>query len=320
MKAAIYTSYGPPEVLRVQDIEKPVISREDVLIKIFAATVNRTDCGYRSAQYVVSRLFTGLLKPKRPVAGSEFAGEIVEVGKDVSDFKVGDGVFGFDDVNGSAHAEYMKIRQSGPLAKMPKQKDFYTMAAAGEGATYAYNVIQAKGISKGQKVMVYGATGAIGSAAVQILKYKGVQVTAVCGTKHTKLVKSLGADRVVDYETNDFTKDDERYDLVFDAVGKSSYGACKKLLNKNGAYYSTELGFLGQNIFLALWFAVIGSKKVIFPIPKINKEIIEAIATMVEKDKFTPLIDRQYELDQIVEAAKYVETGQKIGNVVIRVR
>jgi NADPH:quinone reductase-like Zn-dependent oxidoreductase len=317
MKAAVYTHYGPPEVLQLQDVAQPVPKANEVLVRVHATTINRTDCGLRSANYFVSRFFTGLVNPKRPVGGSEFAGEVVDVGADVTAFKPGDKVFGFDDVRGGAHAEYMTERANGPVANMPKGYTYQQMAPAAEGATYALNVLQAAGVKTGQSVLVYGATGAIGSAAVQILKSMGANVTAVCGTQHVALVSSLGADKVVDYQTTDFTDTIETYDLVFDAVGKSSYGVCKKLLKPRGSYCSTELGTGGQNIFLAMWFAFTRSRKVIFPIPKINKEKIEHVKQLVESGAYKPLVDRTYPLQDIVEAATYVETGQKVGNVVV---
>ncbi len=319
MKAVTYTSYGPAEVLQITDIEKPKPQAGEVLINVYYSTVNRTDCGYRSAQYFVSRIVTGLLKPKYPVSGSEFAGEIVEVGESVTEYNVGDKVFGFDDVRGGAHAEFVAKPVDGPFALIPDGYDYAEVAAAGEGATYALSVINAVGITKGQNVMVYGASGAIGSAALQILKHLGAEVTAVCGTKNVDVVRSLNPDRVISYETEDFTKDTEIYDFVFDAVGKSSYGVCKKLLTPHGTYYSSELGKGAQNPLLALWFGLTGSRRVIFPIPKINKENIEYLKTLIEAGDYLPLIDRTYRMDEIVEATRYVESGQKVGNVLIKI-
>lgn len=319
MKAAIYTKYGPPDVIQIVDIEKPTPKDMEVLIKIYKTTVNRTDCGFRRANYFVSRFVTGLFRPKQQVMGSEFVGEVVALGSGVTEFVVGDVVFGFDDVHGAAHAEYMVMRSSGPIAKLPKNVNYKKVFPAAEGATYALNVIEAAGIKSGQKALVYGASGAIGSAAVQILKYRGVEVAAVCGTNAVKLVKNLSANIVVDYQKDDFTKTNERYDLIIDAVGKSSYKVCKPLLNSGGTYVSSELGSGGQNPLLALLFAITGSKKVIFPIPKINKEKIEYIQGMFESSAYKPLIDKEYSLDQIVEASRYVESGQKVGNVVIKV-
>ena len=319
MKAVIYTKYGPPEVLHIVDIEQPTPKSDEVLIKVHASTLNRTDCGFRSANYFVSRFVTGLVKPKRVISGSEFAGKIVAVGADVTTYKVGDDVFGFDDVGGGAHAEYVVKPADGPLAVMPTGYTYEALAPAAEGATYALNVINAAGVSKGQKVLVYGASGAIGSAAVQILKHLGAEVTAVCGTKSIKRVQSLGADQVIDYQTQDFTDTRDTYSLVLDAVGKSSYGVCKKLLTPDGSYCSSELGVGGQIPLLAIWFGMTGSRKVLFPIPKINKANTDYIKRLIELGAYTPLIDRVFAMDDIVEAAKYVESGQKVGNVVITI-
>jgi NADPH:quinone reductase-like Zn-dependent oxidoreductase len=319
MKAVVYTRYGPPEVLQIRDVAKPVPAATEILIQVYAATVNRTDCGYRSAKYFVSRFFTGLVKPKRAVAGSEFAGKVVGIGANVTDLKVGDRVFGFDDLRGAAHAEYMTEAASGPFTTIPDGCSYEQVAPAAEGATYAINVIRAVRIRKGQRALVYGASGAIGSAAVQILRHLGVSITAVCDTNSVALVEKLGADRVISFETEDFTQLPERFDFIFDAVGKSSYGTCTKLLAPHGTYYSTELGRGFQNPLLAIWFTITRSRRVIFPIPKIDKEKIEYIKQLLESGEYTPVIDRTYPLDEIVEAVRYVETGQKIGNVVLRV-
>ena len=272
MKAVIYTKYGPPEVLQIKEVTKPTPKNGEVLIRVYATTVNRTDCGYRSAKYFVSRLFTGLKNPKRTISGTEFAGKVVDIGKNVGNFVVGDDVFGFEDIRSGAHAEYMVEAANGAVAKMPIGFSYQEVAPAAEGATYALNVIRAASVKKDQKVLVYGASGAIGSAAVQILKHLETEVTAVCGTKNIELVQLLGADKTISFEKEDFTQIGDKFDFIFDAVGKSSYGACKKLLGLKGKYYSSELGVGWQNPLLAIWFAVTGSRRVIFPIPKINQE------------------------------------------------
>lgn len=319
MKAVVFSQYGPPEVLSIKEVPKPAAGNGEVLVRIHATTVNRTDTGLRSAKYFVSRIFTGLTRPSNPIAGSEFAGKIVEIGANVTDYTVGDDVFGFEDVRAGAHAQYMVVAADGSMAKMPKGYTYQQLAPAGEGATYALNIIQAASLKKGQKVLVYGASGAIGSAAVQILKHQGLSVTAVCGTSNLKLIKSLGADSVISYETEDFTQLSDRFDFIFDAVGKSSYGACKHLLKPRGTYCSTELGKGGQNPLLAIWSAMSGSKRVIFPVPKINKQKMQYIQQLIAAKAYRPVIDRTYPLSKIVEAARYVETGQKTGNVVITV-
>lgn len=317
MKAIVHTKYGPPEVLQLKEVEKPTPKDNEVLIKVHAATLNRTDCGFRSAEYFISRFFSGLLKPKYQTLGCEFAGVIEEVGKGVTSFKIGDKVFGYNDSKFGAHAEYMTLAENEAITTMPGNLSFEEAVPITEGAHYALCDIRAAKVISGQNVMIYGATGAIGSAAVQLVKYFGANVTAVCNTKNVELVKTLGADVVVDYTKQDFTKTDQTFDFIFDAVGKTSFGRCKPLLKDKGVYISTELGKNAENIFLALITPLFGGKKVLFPIPSISKEDIIFLKSLVEAGKFKPIIDRRYKLEQIVEAAKYVETGQKTGNVVI---
>ncbi len=317
MKAIIHTRYGPPEVLQLAEVPNPSPKTNEVLIKVLATTVNRTDCGFRSAEYFISRFFSGLFRPKNQILGNEFAGEIETVGKDVKSFQTGDKVFGYNDITFGAHAEYMVMAEDGPIAIIPEGLSYEEAAPITEGGHYALCDIRAAKVSPGQKVLVNGATGAIGSAAVQLCRYFGAEVTAVCATPHLELVKSLGAKTVIDYTKNDFTKIDDRFDLLFDAVGKSSFGKCKPLLKKGGIYISTELGKGGQNPFLALITPLLGGKKLLFPLPTISKSDVIFLKELVEKGQFKPVIDRTYPLEQMVEATNYVETGQKTGNVVI---
>ena len=317
MRAIVNTKYGPPEVVKLKEVEKPVPKDNEVLIKVYATTVNRTDCGFRSTEYFISRFFSGLFRPKYKTLGNEFAGEIEAIGKDVTSFNIGDKVFGYNDTKFGAHAEYMTMAENEAITTMPSNLTYEEAAPITEGGHYALCDIRAAKIKDGQNVLIYGATGAIGSAAVQLVKHFGAKVTAVCNTKNVELVKSLGADLVIDYTKQDFTKIDQTFDFVFDAVGKSSFGKCKPLLNKKGIYISTELGKNSENIFLALTTPIFGNKKVLFPIPTISKEDVLFLKELVETGKYKPVIDRRYRLEQIVEAYKYVETGQKIGNVVI---
>ncbi len=319
MKAVVYTKYGPPEVAKLIDITKPNPKHYEVLIKVYASTVNRTDSGFRSAEYFVSRFWSGLLKPTHPVLGCEFAGVIEEIGKDVTTSKIGDKVFGYNDKTFGGHSEYLTIAENDAFTVLPNNLNFDEAAPITEGAHYALNNIRASNIQPGQNALVYGATGAIGSAAVQLLKYFGANVTAVCNTKNVGLVKSLGADVIFDYQTQDFTKTTTTFDFIFDAVGKSSFGTCKPLLNKKGIYISTELGKNAENIFFALFTPLFGSKKVLFPIPTINKADVIFLKELIEKGAYKPVIDRYYKLEQIIEAYKYVESGQKTGNVVIKI-
>ena len=317
MKAIIHTRYGPPEVLQLSEMPKPMPKDNEVLIKVHTTTVNRTDCGFRSAEYFISRFFSGLFRPKNQVLGNEFAGEIEAVGKDVKLFHPGDKVFGYNDITFGAHAEYMVMSEDGPITTMPANLTYEEAAPITEGGHYALVDIRAAKVGKGQKVLVNGATGAIGSAAVQLCRHFGAEVTAVCATQHLELLRSLGAKTVIDYTKEDFTKIDDRFDFIFDAVGKSSFGKCKPILKDKGIYISTELGKGGQNPFLALITPVLGGKKLLFPIPTISKEDVIFLKELVESGQFKPVIDRSYSLEQIVEATRYVETGQKIGNVVI---
>jgi len=319
MKAIVYTQYGPPETVRLTEVEKPVAKDNEVLIKVHASTVNRTDCGFRSANYFIVRLWSGLIRPKRPILGCEFAGEIEAIGKDVTSFKPGDKIFGFNDTKFGGHAEYMTMTENDSLAIMPDNISYTEAAPITEGAHYALCDIRAAKITAGQQVLINGATGAIGSAAVQIVKHLGAFVIAVCDTKNAELVKSLGADVVIDYKKEDFTKINTKFDVVFDAVGKSSFGKCRPLLKKGGIYMSTELGYMSQNPFLALITPLLGGKKLLFPMPTINKQDVEFLKELVVTGKFKPVIDRSYPLEQIVEAYRYVETGMKTGNVVISI-
>ncbi|MBK7888631.1 MAG: NAD(P)-dependent alcohol dehydrogenase [Bacteroidetes bacterium] len=317
MKAVVYKKYGPPEVAQLAEVEKPVAKANEILVKVYASTVNRTDAGFRSAEYFISRFWSGLLRPKYPILGCEFAGSIEEIGRDVSAFKKGDRVFGFNDKSFGGHGEYLTIAENDAIAHIPANLPFDEAAPITEGAHYALCSIKASKIKSGQQAMVYGATGAIGSAAVQLLKYFNVNVTAVCNTKNVALVASLGADVVIDYQTRDFTMTNKKFDFIFDAVGKSSFGQCKPLLTEKGVYISTELGKNGENVFLALTTPFMGGKRVLFPLPSMNKEIICLLKDLVEKGIYKPVIDRKYTLEQITEAYKYVESGQKTGNVVL---
>ncbi len=318
MKAIVRMSYGPPGVLQLKEVEKPVPKDNEVLIKVYAATVNRTDCGILRAKPFIIRIFTGLKKPNKQTTGTDFAGEIEAAGKDAASFNTGDKVFGFDDGGLCSHAEYLTISVDKPLAIMPDGISYEQAAASLEGAHYAYNYVKKMNIHNSTIVLVYGATGAIGSSAVQFIKYFGAYVTAVCNTKNIELVKSLGADKIIDYTKEDFTQDDQTYNYVLDAVGKSTFGKCKPLLKPGGVYMSSDLGPMAQNPLLALLAPIAGSKKVKFPIPFNIKESILFIKKIIEEGKFKAVIDRVYSLLDIVDAYKYVEMGQKTGNVIIR--
>jgi NADPH:quinone reductase-like Zn-dependent oxidoreductase len=320
VKAADCTRYGPPDVVRIAEVDKPTVSDHDVLVKVHTTTVNRTDCGFRAAKPFFIRLLTGLTRPRATILGTEFAGVVESVGRGVTSFSVGDNVFGFSEWRFGAHAEYLSMPEDGSLATMPGNVTYEEAAPSTEGAHYALSLITKAKIRSGQDVLVNGATGAIGSAAVQLLKSLGAVVTAVCATEHVELVRGLGAERVIDYTAEDFTRDAQTYDVVLDAVGKSSFGRCKRSLKPGGIYLSSDLGPLSQNPILALITPLFGRKKVMFPIPpRYDQKRVRHFKEMIESGEFKPIIDRRYRLDQIVEAYRYVESGQKIGNVVIGV-
>jgi NADPH:quinone reductase-like Zn-dependent oxidoreductase len=319
MRAAVRTRYGPPDVVRVVEVEKPAAKDNEVLVRVHATTVNRTDCGLRAAKPFIYRFFLGLRRPRLTVLGNEFAGQVEAVAAGVTSFEVGDRVFGFSGTLFGAHAEYLTMPADGMLATMPADLSYEEAAPCTEGSLYALSLIRTAKLRSGQDVLVNGGTGAIGSAAVQLLKDTGAVVTAVCGTEHMELVRSLGADRVIDYTAEDFTRDGQRYDVVLDAVGKSSFGRCRRLLKPGGLYLSTDLGPLSQNPVLALVTPLFGGRRVRFPIPRQDQGTVAYLKERIESGAFRPLIDRRYRLDQIVEAYRYVETGRKVGGVVVSV-
>jgi NADPH:quinone reductase-like Zn-dependent oxidoreductase len=319
MRAAVRTRYGPPDVVRVVEVEKPAAKDNEVLVRVHATTVNRTDCGLRAAKPFIYRFFLGLRRPRLTVLGNEFAGQVEAVGTGVRSFEVGDRVFGFNGTWFGAHAEYLTMPEDGLLATMPADLSYEEAAPSTEGSIYALSLIRTAKLQRGQGVLVNGATGAIGSAAVQLLRDMGAVVTAVCGAEHMELVRGLGADRVIDYTAEDFTRDERRYDVVMDAVGKSSFGRCRRLLKPGGLYLSTDLGPLSQNPVLALVTPLFGGRKVRFPIPRQDQGTITYLKERIESGAFKPLIDQRYRLDQIVEAYRYVETGRKVGSVVITI-
>ncbi|MGH2692239.1 MAG: NAD(P)-dependent alcohol dehydrogenase [Actinomycetota bacterium] len=321
MRAVVYDRYGPPEVLRLEEVPSPVPKADEVLIKVHAAAVNRTDTGLRSAEYWISRFLTGLIRPKRKlrIPGTELAGEVIEVGSAVTEFKVGDHVFGVSAKTAGAHAEFVCMPESGPLAHKPVGMTFEEAAAVADGVILALSVLRPADLQTRRKVLVYGASGSIGTAGVQLAKHLGADVTAVTNARNVELVASLGPDRVVDYEQEDFTKSGKTYDFIFDAVGKLSFKQVKGSLNRGGAYVSTELGPYQQNPFLALWTRWIGDKKVLFPIPRYTKKDVLFLKELIEAGKYRAVIDRSYPLEDVIEANRYVETGQKTGNVVLTV-
>jgi NADPH:quinone reductase-like Zn-dependent oxidoreductase len=315
VRAVVHDRYGPPEVLRVEEVERPVPRDDQVLVRVHATTVTRTDCGWRAADPFFSRGFTGLRRPKQKTLGMELAGVVEAVGDGVTEFEVGDEVFG---VTGSgANAEYVCVRASAGLSHKPKSMTFEEAAAVCDGATIALTGLRKAGLREGQRILIYGASGSIGTAAVQLAKHFGAHVTAVCNTENVELVRSLGADRVIDYRRQDFTKDGETYDVVFDAVGKHSFRRSRRSLKPGGVFVETDLGFMWHVPPLALLTRLTRGKRVTLPIPKYSKENVLFLKELVEAGKYTAVIDRRYPLEDVVEATRYVETGQKTGNVVL---
>jgi NADPH:quinone reductase-like Zn-dependent oxidoreductase len=312
VRAVVHDRYGPPEVLRVEDVEKPVPKDDEVLVRVRATTVNRTDCGLRAAKPFVSRFFTGLRRPKNRTRGIEFAGVVEAVGPAVTGFAAGDEVFG---VKGSgAHAEYIAARESATIAHKPSGMSFEEAAAIPDGAALALACYRKAGLEQGQKLLVYGATGSVGTAGVQLARHFGADVTAVGNTQNLELVRSLGADRVIDYTQEDFTENGETYDVVFDAVGKLTFARARGSVKPGGVFVGTD-GFL--NLFLALPTRWIGSRRVALGITKYSKQDLLLLKQLVEAGEYRAVIDRRYPLEDVVEATRYVETGQKTGNVVL---
>lgn len=318
IKAAIRRKYCTPSQIKVEEIAKPTPQENELLIKVFATTVNRTDCANLTAKPFIMRFVLGFLKPRQIVLGTDFSGEVVAKGNAVKAFDIGDKVFSFIDTGVASQAEYMVVSEQN-VFKIPEHVDFKKAAASMEGAHYAYTFIHKVTIKSGQNIFINGATGAIGSALIQFVKQYDVRITATCDTKNKELIKQLGADIIYDYTKEDFTTDKTKYDFIFDAVGKSTFGKCKPLLKKKGVYISSELGPYAQNVFYAM-IAFANEKKVIFPVPFNKKETIPYIIETLRKGIFNPVIDREYNLEDIAKAYEYVITGQKTGNVIINVK
>jgi NADPH:quinone reductase-like Zn-dependent oxidoreductase len=324
MRAVVYDRYGPPDVLRLEDVERPVPKDDEVLVKIHAVAVTRADCATREANRrsglavtLISRSISGLRRPKQRILGSELAGEVEAVGAAVREFAVGDHVFGSTGFKFGAHAEFTCIPESGRIAHKPASMSFEEAAAVSDGALNSLWCLRQADLRKGQRILIFGASGAIGTAGVQLAKYFGADVTAVCNTKNLELVRSLGADRVIDYTQEDFTRNGETYDIIFDAVGKHSFRRCRGSLKRGGIYLATD-GL--RNLFLVLWTSRIGDKKVMFPIPpRYTKKDVIFLKELIEAGRYRAVIDRLYPLEDVVDAARYVETEQKTGNVILTI-
>jgi NADPH:quinone reductase-like Zn-dependent oxidoreductase len=324
MKAVVYDRYGPPNVLRIEEVEKPRPKDDEVLVRIRAAAVTRADCATREANrrsgpavMVLSRLVSGLRRPRQRILGSEFAGEVAAVGEAAREFESGDQVFGSTGFRFGAHAEYLCISEAARIARKPERLSYEEAAAVCDGGLNALWCLRQADPRNGQRILVYGASGAIGTAGVQLAKHFGLDATAVCGTKNLELVKSLGANRVIDYTKEDFTQDQQRYDVIFDAVGKHSFRRCRRSLNSGGSYLATD-GL--RNLVLAIWTSRFGDKKVRFSIPpRYTKQDVLLLKELIDAGSFRPVVDRCYALEDVIEAARYVETEQKTGNVILTV-
>ena len=320
MKAVNCFRYGNHDALKIIDTKIPIPGDNDILVKVHASTVNRTDCAMLKAKPVFMRLVTGLFKPKKKITGTDFAGIVEKTGKNVSNFKLGDKVFGFEDMGIKSHAEFLIISDTNAIQLMPENTSFEEATSSAEGVHYAYNFLNKVNIIPGQKVLINGGTGAIGNATIQLAKYHDLEVTTTCRTEHIDALKALGVNTVIDYTKEDFTKNNEKYDYVFDTVGKSTFGKCKPILKGNGIYISSELGPGSQNVFYALFTPWFSKKKVRFPYPPNRLRSLKFIKKLIEEGKFKPLIDKTYALDEACEAFKYVITGQKVGNVVLKIQ
>lgn len=312
MRAAVHDRYGPPEVLRLDEVERPVPADDELLVRVRATTVNRTDCHRRRADPFLWRLLLGLRRPKRRVLGMEFAGVVEEVGPAVDGFAVGDEVFGLKGFG--AHAELVCIPAAKLVALKPANVTFEEAAAVPDGVNNALVCLRRAGVGRGMHVLVYGASGSIGTAAVQLAKHLGARVTAVCNTPNVELVRSLGADEVLDYSRGeDFTKNREAYDVVVDAVGKHSFARSRRALKPGGRYVSTD----GMRNFVLAPLSRLGSRRVALPIARASKDDILLLQRLLEEGEYRAVIDRTYPLEEIVAASRYVETRQKTGNVVL---
>jgi NADPH:quinone reductase-like Zn-dependent oxidoreductase len=318
MRAVVHDRYGSPDVLRVGDVERPVPEDNEALVRVHASTVTRADAmGVRSVDYRFTRLVTGIRRPRRTHFGSEFAGTVEEVGAAVTEFQVGDDVFG---VEGGANAEYVTVDESGVIAPKPTGLAYEEAAAIPDGSLLALTCLRPAGPPKGRRFLVYGAAGSVGTAAVQLLAHHfEADVTAVCDTKDVERVRSLGARDVIDRLREDFTKNGQTYDAIFDAVGKHSFRRCRRSLSPGGVYVTMDLGFMYHVPLAALATRFVGSRRAKLGIGRYTKEDLLVVKRLVEQGKYRPVIDRSYELDEIVEAVRYVEAGQKTGNVVLRV-
>ena len=322
MRAVVYYRYGPPDVLRIEEVERPVPLDDDVLVRVRAVAVTRADCATREANQrsgpaisLISRAISGFRRPRQPILGSEFAGEVAEVGSAVTEFRVGDRVFGSTGFRFGACAEFLRVKESARIAQMPAGMRFEDAAAIPDGALNSLWCLRGANLKKRQSILIYGASGAIGTAGVQLARYFEADVTAVCNTKNVELMRSLGADRVIDYTKEDFTQNGEKYDVIFDAVGKHSFRRSRGSLKPGGAFLPTD-GL--ENLIRAVSPSRSGAKRVVFRLPpRYTKQDVLFIKQLIEAGRYRAVVDRTYPLDEVIEASRYVETEQKTGNVIL---
>lgn len=323
MKAVVHTKYGEPNVLKIKDVKKPNPQSKEVLIKIYSTSVTTAQTLMRRGIPRFGRLFLGLTKPKLLNPGTDLAGKIEEIGKDVKNFKIGDKVFAATDLGGGSYAEYICISESDVIANKPENMNYDEAASIIEGATTALSFLRDSGkIKSGQKVLINGASGSIGTAAIQLAKYFCAEVTGVCSTSNTKMVEELGADKIIDYTKEDFTKNSDKYDVIFDTVGKISFANCKNVLTENGIFLSPVLNL--KILFQMIWTSMFGKKKAIFSATGLRKPDLKIrdlvfLKKLIEEEKLKAIIDKKYKIEDVVESHKYVEEGHKKGNVVLSI-
>lgn len=313
MKAVVQDRYGPPEVLRVEEVARPVPGDDEVLVRVHASTVNQTDAHFRSPSQPLTRILTGVRRPRRRITGRDFAGTVDAVGARVTRFAVGDRVFG---IRSGANAEYVAVRQTRLIARMPRGMSFEDAAAIPDGAYQAFTHLSRAGVGTGTRLLVYGASGSCGSASVQVAKAWGAHVTGVTSTKNVELVRSLGADVVIDYRTEDFTKNGQLYDVILDAVGKLSFRRTRRSLRPGGLWVATD-GLL--NLLWWGWTRFVGDRRLVFATPRQRQDDLVAVRDLIEAGRYRAVVDRVYPLDQVVEAHRYVDTWRKVGNVVLSI-
>lgn len=317
MKAIVREMYGGPEVIQIKELDKPTPKKNELLIKVHKVSINRTDCGVLTGLPKVFRLFIGIGKPKRIILGTDFAGEVVAVGPQVKKFKIGDRVFGLNDEGLGSYAEYLCYSEDKGVIKIPDNISYSEAAASAEGPHYAINFLNKFKLRKDASFFINGATGGIGSASLQLLVADGHQVDVTANSKNLDRIKSLGANNVINYEKEDFTEvATKKYDFILDSVGKSSFGACKKIMAKGGIYVSSELGPGNENLYLPI-ATLFSNKKVKFPFPSNPKKSLEIVSKLLGEGKYKPIIDKEVSPDEVQEAFAYVAAGKKTGNVIL---